>query len=376
MRTLTRWLLNFVILRPNVTKYGSPPAPDEQEITLFGPGYGEAIAIHLGEGHWILVDSCIDPEENEPASQVYLKHCAVNPQQVRAIVASHWHDDHVKGISRLAASYPQAEFFLSDVLNTRESCAYLAAYSGLHTAGLTKGTKELHSVLTARGPGATITTLQRTLVSELSIGGRPVVVRAFSPTPQARAHSVAEFAQYLPTEEKEQFRDAVDLKPNVGAVVLHVDFGDDAMLLGADMEEFKNMGWSSIVNSSWCNKKTRASVYKVAHHGSETGHNDAVWSVLLKDKDKVTSCLTPFNRGSHRLPTEQDQARIRRLSGQAFISSGASKRPQMNSEEHKRLQDIGTNISVLNAGFGAVRIRRKVGASSWEHELFGDAKPL
>ena len=69
--------------------YGTPPAADEIEITLFGPGYGEAIAIHLGEGVWLLVDSCIDPDSKAPASETYLEQIGVNAEQVRAIVASH-----------------------------------------------------------------------------------------------------------------------------------------------------------------------------------------------------------------------------------------------------------------------------------------------
>jgi len=49
--------------------YGVAPAADEIEVTLFGPGYGEAIAVHLGEGAWLLVDSCIDPESKAPPQE-------------------------------------------------------------------------------------------------------------------------------------------------------------------------------------------------------------------------------------------------------------------------------------------------------------------
>ncbi len=99
-------------------EYGAPPAVNEIEVTLFGPGYGEAIAIHLGEGSWLLVDSCIDPYSNEPASGIYLEKIGVAADQVCAIVSSHWHDDHVRGISRLAARHPDADFVISALLNT------------------------------------------------------------------------------------------------------------------------------------------------------------------------------------------------------------------------------------------------------------------
>jgi hypothetical protein len=128
--------------------YGTPPASNEIEVTLFGPGYGEAIAVHLGDGAWMMVDSCIDPDSKATASGTYLEQIGVDARQVRSIVASHWHDDHVRGISQLAAKYPTADFVLSTVLNTKEAGAFLAAYSGASSAGLARGSKELFSVAT------------------------------------------------------------------------------------------------------------------------------------------------------------------------------------------------------------------------------------
>src|SRR6516164_161156 len=33
-----------------------PPRPDQVEISVFGPSYGECIVAHLGHGNWIVVD--------------------------------------------------------------------------------------------------------------------------------------------------------------------------------------------------------------------------------------------------------------------------------------------------------------------------------
>ena len=41
-----------------VTDGGNPPRDDEFELTLLGPGYGESIVMHVGDGAWVLVDSC------------------------------------------------------------------------------------------------------------------------------------------------------------------------------------------------------------------------------------------------------------------------------------------------------------------------------
>jgi len=44
--------------------------------------------------------------------------------------------------------------------------------------------------------------------------------------------------------------------------------GDVCILLGSDLEEDKNNGWSSILNSDVRPKK-KASLFKIPHHGSK-----------------------------------------------------------------------------------------------------------
>ena len=50
---------------------GKPPRDDEFELTLLGPGYGESIVMHIGEGAWVLVDSC--GRADAPAALDYLE---------------------------------------------------------------------------------------------------------------------------------------------------------------------------------------------------------------------------------------------------------------------------------------------------------------
>jgi len=186
------------------------------------------------------------------------------------------------------------------------------------------------------------------------------------------AQSVAHFAQYLPKNGGAIY-DAPDLKPNLEAVVVHIDLGYDAILLGSDLEDTGSLGWSALVADSWCGNRRQSTAYKVAHHGSKTGHHDLIWTKLLKPDPTVA--ITPFNRG-HRLPTTEDKQRIKNAAGKAYISSGASSRPDMDSSQLKRLGDICKNLSRTNAGFGAVRMRRTVGEAEWRTELFGAAQEL
>lgn len=351
--------------------YGAPPAANEIEVTLFGPGYGEAIAVHLGDGTWLLVDSCIDPNSNEPASKTYLEQFNVATDQVCTIVASHWHDDHVRGISHLAATYPDADFVFSSAFNNEHASAFLAAYSGTSSLGLARGAKELYAATQARE--VIYPVHHKSIVTETILNGRQVLVTALSPVPAVYSQFIAHLAQYLPGNDQ-AINHAPEFSPNFESVVLHIDVGEDAILLGADLEDHHTFGWTAVVNDSWSSNRKTASVFKVAHHGSYTGDCPDVWDKLLKGQP--VACLTPFIKGRHRLPTEDDKQRIRGKASEIYISSGASRRPDMDSRQLKRLGDICKKLALVDTGFGAVRLRKKINDQSWNVELFGGAQRL
>jgi hypothetical protein len=351
--------------------YGAPPAADEIEVTLFGPGYGEAIAVHLGDGVWLLIDSCIDPDAKAPASEVYLEKIGVGPDQVRTIVASHWHDDHVRGISQLATKYPTAEFIVSAVFNDKEASAFLSAYNGESSSGLARGAKELFSAVETRAD--IFPALHRSLVIDDTFNQRPVKVTALSPLPAAFAQYVAHLAQYLP-KMGDAINHAPELKENFEAIVLHIDLDDDAILLGSDLENHGKLGWTAVIKDHWSGSRKPASAYKVAHHGSDSGNDPKIWATLLQP-DPI-ACLTPWTLAGNRLPTEADKKRIKQNTSYAYIASGASRSPQMDSRQLKRLRDIAKNVTLVDGGFGAVRLRKQIGTQSWGVELFGAAQQL
>jgi len=287
--------------------YGHGPSNDEIEVTVFGPGFGEAIAVHLGENNWVLVDSCIDPDRCRPASISYLESIGIPSDRVKAIVASHWHDDHVRGISDVSIAYPNAEFFIPAVFNKKEAAAFLAAYSGHAAPRLTRGASELFKVISGRE--VVHAAQERTNLLEMSILGHIARVTSLSPSSDAMAQSIAHFASYLPKDSGTPIAHAPELKPNLEAVVVHIDLGHDSILLGSDLEDSGNLGWSALVADRWCGTRPKASVYKIAHHGSMTGHHDLIWTQLLKPAAVVP--MTPFNHGRHRLPDTEDRDRIK-----------------------------------------------------------------
>ena len=351
--------------------YGAPPAADEIEVTLFGPGFGEAIAVHLGDGIWLLVDSCIDPDAKASASGVYLDKINVGPDQVHTIVASHWHDDHVRGISQLATKYLSASFILSAVFNDKEAMAFLSAYSGGSSSGLARGAKELFSVV--EGRDNVFPAFHKSLVIDETLDQRPIKVTALSPLSAAFCQNIAHLAQYLP-KKGGAINHAPELDENLEAVVLHIDLGNDAILLGSDLMNHAKFGWTAVVADKWSGSRRPATAYKVAHHGSKSGDCPQIWTTLLQP-DPI-ACLTPWTLFGRRLPTNGDKQRVKKNASSAYIVSAASTSPRIDSRQLKRLRDIANNISLADADFGAVRLRKKIGARSWDTELFGAAQQL
>ena len=199
------------------------------------------------------------------------------------------------------------------------------------------------------------------------------VAAALSPVQPALTSFIARMANYIPRKGQSLpiGQAPAELKPNLEGVVIHINWGQDAVLLGSDLEEHTTYGWTAVLTDAWVASRQPATAYKVAHHGSVSGHLQALWSTLLH-KNPV-ACLTPFNNGDLHLPTPNDRARLRSLTSHAYISSGATRKPRIQSEKLKRLGDMCTGLTRVNAGFGAVRLRKRPGLGTWHVELFGAA---
>ena len=98
-----------------MTALESPPDGNVLEVTVIGPGYGECIILHIGNGNWVIVDSCLN-NKSSPVALDYLRSLALNPGGVvRLVVATHWHDDHIKGIGKLVEVCDNADFCCASV---------------------------------------------------------------------------------------------------------------------------------------------------------------------------------------------------------------------------------------------------------------------
>lgn len=238
-----------------------PPRSDEIEITLFGPGFGECALVHLGSNRWLIIDSCIDSQTRQPAALVYLRDIGVDPEtSVQLIIATHWHDDHIRGLSQLLAVCKNARFCCSAALTSKEFLATVLSYEAEKSLAMGSGVREIakiYEVLQQRPVPlrtpiyASANKRVLSLSAEASGGGPECQVWALSPSDKQVQKFLDELTLLMPTA-RETKRRATAQDQNHVATVVWISIGELALLFGADLEETTDpgTGWSVIVDST------------------------------------------------------------------------------------------------------------------------------
>ena len=350
------------------------PSAGEFEASIFGPGVGECIVLHLGAGKWMVVDSCLSATTGGPVALEYLGALGVDVQKdVVAVVVTHWHDDHTSGTSDVLRACDSAAFFCSAALGKREFFQLVAGASQLQLkAKQGSGVDEMKLVFDvlkkrrSRSGGRTLTpdyALANTIVFRSASSEPPCVVEALSPSSASVTRGMLSFAPKLLAPKKR----LPNPGPNELSMVLHVQFGEVAALLGADLEVGSSdaVGWRAIVRNIR-NPSGKATIVKVAHHGSLGADHGAAWDALVLDN--AHAAVTPFN--SSRLPRPADVERLRARTPHLFHASPrVGKAIKFDPTTERTLQ--GIKIRERRGTMGHIRFR--VGTADVACETFGAA---
>lgn len=365
-----------------------PPAECELEISLFGPGFGECVVVHIGGGDWLIVDSCLDPEKN-PAGLKYLTDIGVSVEKnVRLVVSTHWHDDHIRGLSRVFAAAESAKLVVSTAIQKEKFMALVDAVHNNAIAGTT-GVDEwvgiLKTLSTRKKAGwpnsdtPLLVTGSRLLLkrpANPSKGIEACEVWSLSPSDESFIAAQSQFDGMFPKSSSAKRR-LVSPSPNHTSVVIWIQCGDVRVLLGADLEETgsKGSGWTAIVEST-ARPNGEADIFKIPHHGSENGHNGNVWKTMVVDGS--AAILTPFFRGKTSLPKVSDIARVKKHAGSCHITSlpeaPKTKRRAKSLLDRAVLQTV-KSIRNVPMATGQIRLR-KADSKNWSVGLFGTAQVL
>lgn len=351
-----------------------PPERDEFEVSVFGRGYGEAICIHLGNEEWILIDSCIDPTSQRPAALSHLERLNLPPSDVvRLVIATHWDDDHIRGIGDIVDACDAARFACSSALRRQEIVAFVVQQETA-TGALGSGLDEFRRVLrTCRERGATVLWAKANLpLYPLPPGETPRVV-ALSPSEDAFERSIESLIEAA-TASKSTLprRYRAPEGPNGASVAATIRIGEHAVLAGADLDASvnKETGWDAVI--AYAKPPVKASLVKVPHHGSAGAHRDAFWTELA-DKGGV-AIVTPWTRGGNYLPTSADLSRLRSLAEPLLLTATPRvSRARKNPELEKMIRRLhGERVSEL-VGWGHVRARMRSSEGAWRIDLADDA---
>ena len=366
------------------SELGNAPAPDVPEVSVFGPGYGESIVVHVGNGEWIVVDSCVEASTGLVAPIAYLDAIGADVgSAVRYVVATHWHDDHVRGLSDVVNRCRGAQFVSANVLTRKEFFQYVSRFTVGNASSSGSGATEfqrVHAILHGRPrnpPQRKWASAERRLHRFPAVGDLlGCDMWSLSPSDEEYERFLAFIAFTIPTPAgAPPRRRATPQGPNDVSVVIGLDWGVASTLLGSDLETFPGAarGWGAVVSSNG-RPQGKCSYVKIPHHGAYSAHHEGMWSQMLLPNP--TSVLTPFARGRG-LPSTHDRERIVGLTKRAYIT--ANPRPRSTSQivqdrsVEKMLTEANIRIS-QSAELGLVRARCI--DADWRIELFNRAQPL
>lgn len=360
------------------------PQSDIFEVALIGTGggYGESVVVHLGDNNWIVIDSCIDPHTKTCLPLEYLKSINVDiANDVKLIICSHWHDDHILGISELLSECTSSKFCMARTTDTRKFLQLVgldyykskSEPSASSTAEIAKCIKIIDnrniSITTAEQDRLLLNTKTNKINSK---------VYALSPSDFIINEFDKEISSLI-TNYGTSNRKITIQTPNAKSVALYIAINNHSILLGSDLEvsSDNNKGWLCILDNCQC-ISGKSSLFKIPHHGSLNGYHERIWNDLLHPN--VTASLTPWNY-NNKLPKQSMLDVFLNHTDNLFITSldnfsnSAKKRDKSIS---KAINKFNSSLYEVKYKYGVIRCRLNIldDNSKWNTELFGEAKKI
>ena len=364
----------------------NPPHANELELSLFGPGIGECLVVHLGAGNWMVVDSCLNEAGDKAIALEYLEGLGVDvASQVRLIVVTHWHDDHIRGVAKILRYATSARFACPAALKSKEFLTLVVADEDIKLVEHTSGASEFADVLKVldsrkggpyrAGPDHWACDGMR-LYSETN----PclVEVHALSPSSQAITDTKGDIARQIPVANQ-VMRRFPGTGPNTLSVVLLVKTDRLHLLLGADLESGRDgrRGWRAVLGSE-LRPNVASSTYKVAHHGSANADLNDIWRDLLVGSPRAI--LTPYCRGPKPLPSDEDISRIKTKTDYLYCTAWppTTSPPRRDRAVQRTMKEMGCFHRATRKRPGHIRVRAPFGGRVDDIlvELFDGARRL
>jgi beta-lactamase superfamily II metal-dependent hydrolase len=356
------------------------------EVTLIGTGggYGESIVLHLGNNNWIVVDSCIDPNTKVSLPLVYLNSRGVVVEKdVKLIICTHWHDDHIRGMSMLLKVCASAKFCFSKINDLNKFFLYIGIDNektkNETTSSSTIEFKRCIDIIKNRNPRPIGAIQDRNLWSDHS---NNISSEIYSLSPSDFV--IEQFDKELSTLFENNSSPRVKYilhTPNEKRIALLVKINKHSILFGADLEVSYNTnqkGWLCILDNSTCIKNIKASLFKIPHHGSKNGYHPRIWKEIIQES--AVGKLTPWNK-KEKLPKDEMIKQYLTHTKNLYITSNNSYKPKPKKRDHKIKKEISRFNNTLEEvkfehGLITSTLNPFDDSSKWETKTIGSAKKL
>lgn len=360
----------------------SLPKIGHTEVVLFGSGFGECILICLPSGRWIVVDSCLDPQTRRPCALQYFEALGIDASQVvEQVVVTHWHDDHIRGISTIVNRCPNAQVVISSALLCEEFMKLVELQRNHQrvlervSTGVDEFSEIFALLLDRKRQGSKKGGIKWAACDRLLYRDEEtkVSVSALSPSDDEMLRAISSFTRLMPSESEQQLR-LPRLYPNDTAIVLWVQADMLNILLGSDLEvgDSDRRGWRAIVDSQ-CRPLGKSLIFKVPHHGGVSAHHERVWLEMLEKSPYAI--LTPFS--SSQLPRPEDIERIFGFTEKGMLASATpEKLARREMAVEKTLTQHVKRHRVLENKLGMIRLRGNPQTGNITSQMFGAAKHL
>lgn len=281
---------------------------------------------------------------------------------VAGILITHWHLDHIAGASELLKICSRAKLYCSGALMSKEAMYVANLYKKDVFSDTDVEIREFSQIIKflfdTKDRNRLIPVKNRHTFFDYR-EEMPTRLIALSPSDVASTQAISKLARLKVEEGDQRVRNIVPESENLNAVALHFTFGDFSIVLGADLEETGNpqTGWSAVFNGNIIEELSlpTASLFKVSHHGSQSGHHDKIWQELLITKP--LSITTPYSRSY--LPKAENINRLKALSSDFLVTRDpkASKKIKRDSMVERELRAIIKEKRTINDKMGHIQIR-------------------
>jgi len=406
-----------------------PFGPNEAEVTLIGgtSGYGESVVVRYGESEWAIIDSCIDSLTQTCLPIAYLQEIGVDiATQVKYVICTHWHDDHIKGLHKVLEACSNEVIFCVAIASEPLSFLYEIQRSNLYEPdrGVRKELILAMDIVNEKGinvrrliqdlpvfkTGSCVCTALSPSQKELDNFYKEL---AYATTEQGQVMTQKEMLKALPiaTIEKAENitkdvfaslerdfdakqtvfsevdsyelvrlkEEAKQSKPNINdrSVALLFTICGHHAVLGADLEVTSDSasGWQS-VNDCMSMVGVSAGIFKIPHHGSSTGY----YELFLRNhiNPSATGKVSTWLKGKKVLPEKDVLNRYREYLSGLFITSDPSYLTgKFTSPEYKKVMEETTESIVdIKTQCGIVQSRLDLTCDSddWLTRVYGSAK--